>query len=271
MKKRRILSGILMIGLVALMAGCKNDTNKNTTTSSETKQNSFVTDTVVEDQLALPQMGEEVAVFNVEGYGSFTCRLFKDAAPKAVENFVTLAKEGKYNGVPFHRVIEDFMIQSGDTTQNGSDGKSIYNSGFEVELNSSLHHYNGALAVARTNSYATGQGTQFYIVSSESAKDMTDEDFDDLESQVETMHKSEGQSDIKLKLDEKARNNYKNIGGYPSLDMSYTVFGQTFKGQDVVDKIAKCPKDSQAGIDGSMSSPNPKVILKSVEIVEYNG
>lgn len=268
----------LAIGLAALCAlsftSCSNkgDSSSGSASSlSSSQSNSLITQAVVENQLALPEKGEEIAVFDVEGYGSFSCRLFKDAAPKAVENFIELAKAGKYNGLPFHRVIEDFMVQGGDTTQNGGDGKSIYGNGFAVELNESLHHFNGALAVARSNSYTTGQSTQFYIVSSKSTLNYTDSDFDNVEQQVDSMHKQEGQSGIQLKLSKDVRDKYKSVGGYPSLDMSYTVFGQTFKGQDVVDKIAGCPKDQNVGSDGSQSVPNPKVILSSVQIETYNG
>ena len=58
--------------------------------------------------------------------GDFTLELFPEVAPKTVENFVTHAKNGYYNGVIFHRVIEDFMIQGGDPTGTGMGGESIY-------------------------------------------------------------------------------------------------------------------------------------------------
>ena len=64
--------------------------------------------------------------------------LFADQAPKAVENFVTHAKEGYYNGVTFHRVIDDFMIQTGDPTGTGSGGESIWGEPFEDEFSYEL-------------------------------------------------------------------------------------------------------------------------------------
>ena len=66
--------------------------------------------------------------------GDFTLELFPEVAPKTVENFVTHAKNGYYNGVIFHRVIEDFMIQGGDPTGTGMGGESIYGRTFEDEF-----------------------------------------------------------------------------------------------------------------------------------------
>ena len=94
--------------------------------------------------------------------GQIKIKLFPSVAPKAVENFVTHAKEGYYNGVTFHRVIEEFMIQGGDPLGNGTGGESIWGKGFAQEINDSLRHFSGAL------SYATAadklNGSQFFIV-----------------------------------------------------------------------------------------------------------
>lgn len=246
------MAGVMTLGLV----GCSD--SSGSTSSSSSQGSNYLTDGVVEDQMAMPQEGEQIAVFDVEGYGTFKARLFPEAAPQAVENFVELASEGKYDGVPFHRVVEDFMIQSGDTTLNGGDGKSIYGTGFPIELNSSLHHYTGALAMARTSSKSSGQSTQFYIVSNESAKEYSDADWDALEKQ------------LGVTFDNNTREKYEQYGGAPSLDMSYTVFGQVFEGQDVVDAIAAATVEVNSQT-GEESSPNPQIILNSVEITTYQG
>ena len=62
--------------------------------------------------------------------GDITIQLYPEVAPKTVENFVTLAKKGYYNGLIFHRVIKDFMIQGGDPTGTGAGGESIYGAKF---------------------------------------------------------------------------------------------------------------------------------------------
>lgn len=93
--------------------------------------------------------------------GSMTFDLFPNEAPKTVENFTTLAKQNYYDGVIFHRVIEDFMIQGGDPTGTGSGGKSIFGETFADEFNS---HKVIAGALAMANRGPNTNGSQFFIV-----------------------------------------------------------------------------------------------------------
>ena len=81
-------------------------------------------------QLAKPVSGETVATMKTS-MGDIKIRLFPEAAPKTVENFTTHAKNGYYDGLIFHRVINDFMIQGGDPTGTGCGGQSIWGSTFE--------------------------------------------------------------------------------------------------------------------------------------------
>lgn len=214
------------------------------------------------DQFAPPEQGEEIAVLEVEGYGTIKMRLFPENAPKAVENFTTLAKEGKYDGVPFHRVIQDFMIQTGDTSLNGGDGKDIWGKGFGIEVSDTLHHYSGAVAMARTGDMKAGQSSQFYIVSNENIQQMTDAEFDSYEKQVSA-------SGNPLTYSDDVRKIYNEKGGAAFLDMQYTVFGQVFEGLDVVNKIAAV--ECEMGQDGAKSSPVEKVVITKAEIVAYEG
>ncbi len=95
--------------------------------------------------------------------GAITLELYPDKTPKTVENFVGLAKEGKYDNVPFHRVIEGFMIQGGDyENQNGTGGKSIWGGQFEDEIVPELSHVRGVLSMA--NAGPGTNGSQFFIV-----------------------------------------------------------------------------------------------------------
>ena len=96
-------------------------------------------------------------------HGSIELELFDDEAPKTVQNFVKLARDGFYDGVIFHRVIQDFMIQGGDPTGTGSGGPGYQ---FEDEFN---HHkvVRGALAMA--NAGPNTNGSQFFIVTTEAA------------------------------------------------------------------------------------------------------
>ena len=94
-------------------------------------------------------------------HGAIAVELFDDDAPKTVENFVSLARKGFYDGVIFHRVIPDFMIQGGDPTGTGTGGPGYT---FEDEANG--HHVaRGALAMA--NAGPNTNGSQFFIVTAE--------------------------------------------------------------------------------------------------------
>jgi cyclophilin family peptidyl-prolyl cis-trans isomerase len=96
-------------------------------------------------------------------HGAIELELFDDDAPKTVDNFTKLARDGFYDGVIFHRVIPDFMIQGGDPTGTGSGGPGYQ---FEDEINE--HKVvRGALAMA--NAGPNTNGSQFFIVTTESA------------------------------------------------------------------------------------------------------
>lgn len=97
--------------------------------------------------------------------GEIKIQLFEKQAPKTVNNFVQLAEKGYYDGVIFHRVIPDFMIQGGDPTGTGRGGKSIYGKAFEDEFSDQLFNFTGALSMA--NAGPNTNGSQFFIVSNE--------------------------------------------------------------------------------------------------------
>ncbi len=102
-----------------------------------------------------------VAVFETN-MGIFECELFEDKAPKTVANFVGLAEKGYYDGVIFHRVIDNFVIQGGDPTGTGRGGESIYGHPFEDEFHPDLKHDKaGVLSMA--NAGPNTNGSQFFI------------------------------------------------------------------------------------------------------------
>lgn len=116
------------------------------------------------NQLEKPIVGETVAVLNTTR-GTIKIRLFPSEAPKAVENFITHAKNGYYDGLIFHRVIKDFMIQGGDPTGTGRGGESIWGSAFEDEFSRNLCNIKGSLSMA--NAGKNTNGSQFFIVQAE--------------------------------------------------------------------------------------------------------
>lgn len=88
-------------------------------------------------------------------HGEIVVQLFPEQAPKTVENFVALAEKGYYNGVVFHRVIPDFMIQGGDPTGTGMGGESSFGGNFADEFSPELFNINGALSMANAGPIPT--------------------------------------------------------------------------------------------------------------------
>ncbi len=171
-------------------------------------------------------------------HGDIVVQLFPEQAPKTVENFVALAEKGYYNGVIFHRVIPDFMIQGGDPTGTGMGGESSFGGNFADEFSPELFNINGALSMA--NAGPDTNGSQFFIVSNKHVDD-------GMISQMKTAG-----------YPEEIIEAYKN-GGTPWLDFRHTVFGQVISGMDVVKEISQVEKNAQ-------DKPNEDVVMESVTI-----
>ncbi|MED4345282.1 MULTISPECIES: peptidylprolyl isomerase [Heyndrickxia] len=150
--------------------------------------------------------------------GTITIKLFPAFAPKTVENFVTHSKNGYYDGLTFHRVIDGFMIQGGDPSGNGTGGESIYGAPFEDEFSERLFNFRGALSMA--NAGPNTNGSQFFIVQSKTVDPS-------MKGQME-------QAGYPAEVVEA----YMEKGGTPWLDFRHTVFGQVIEGMEVVDEIA---------------------------------
>ena len=172
-----------------------------------------------------PEKGDILATIKTT-MGDIKVILFPDAAPKAVENFTTHAKNGYYNGIIFHRVIPDFMIQGGDPLGRGTGGESIWGRSFEDEFSPEYHNLRGALSMA--NAGPNTNGSQFFIVQADSV----DGRFIPQMERLPEMFTPDSVED------------YKEVGGTPWLDFRHTVFGQTVEGMDVVDAIAAVERDS---------------------------
>lgn len=252
--------GLVLIIMLVVLTGCANKnttvntTKEDTTNTSEVNEVSDnntnserVVDTVdykaaAEKQMAMPEVGETVAILHIKNYGDVKIKFFPEVAPKAVENFTTHAKEGYYDGLTFHRVINEFMIQGGDPEGTGMGGESIWGEGFGTELDYELVPYRGSLCMAMS-SQPNSIGSQFFI---------TQAHYD--ESQASYL-KQGG-------YPEKLIEEYKIRGGYLSLYLQYTVFGQVYEGIEVVDKIAAVEKDAN-------DKPLEDVIIESIEVTEY--
>ena len=109
-------------------------------------------------------MGKSEQVFaTIEtSMGTFKAELYGNAAPKTVSNFVGLAEKGYYDGVTFHRVIVNFMIQGGDPTGTGRGGESIYGAPFQDEFVDTLRH-TAAGILSMANAGPNTNGSQFFV------------------------------------------------------------------------------------------------------------
>lgn len=194
--------------------------------------------------MAYPQLD----LVNVKGpkatiktnHGEIVIQLFPEQAPKTVENFVGLAKKGYYDGVIFHRVINDFMIQGGDPTGTGMGGESIWGAPFEDEFSNELFNIRGALSMA--NAGPATNGSQFFIVQSQNVP-----------AQMAGQMEAAGYPKEIITA-------YEN-GGTPWLAHRHTVFGQVTSGMDVVDEIAAVERDMA-------DKPKEDVVIETVEIAE---
>lgn len=196
-------------------------------------------------QLEKPTTGDTVAIMHTT-MGDIKIKLFKEETPKTFENFTTHAKNGYYNGLIFHRVIKDFMIQGGDPMGNGMGGESIWGRKFEDEFTPNLHNIRGALSMA--NAGPNTNGSQFFIVQADTCP----------EGMLSQM------TDLSDAYPPECAKAYAEMGGTPWLDFRHTVFGQVYEGMDVVDKIANCKV-------GMNDKPMFDITIENIEIIEIQG
>ena len=238
----------LLFAALLLLSACgtaANEAEKGTTEAIEKETNGNQTEEKAADQTAMdfPQLTNEVRenepVVEMEtSLGTIKIKLFPEHAPKAVENFITHSKEGYYDGVIFHRVINDFMIQGGDPEGTGMGGESIFGQPFEDEFSDKLFNLRGALSMA--NSGANSNGSQFFIVQNSH-----------LASEWKEKMVEAGYPNEIIEAYEK--------GGTPWLDFKHTVFGQVIEGLDIVDKIA--------GVEvGERDKPIEDVVIKHIKV-----
>lgn len=249
-----IIAGSIVVAFVIIIicivilenpSGNKMDYTNTTGTSSSTTLDAGVYPASSDyeiapdgEQLKKPSKGEEVAVLETS-MGTIKIRLFPQYVPTAVENFKTLIKEGYYDGITFHRVIDDFMIQSGDPTGTGTGGECAFDGyeAFQDEFSRNLYNFRGAVSMA--NAGSNTNGSQFFIVQTDSA----------VYSNLVNAEGFKSQGGASWAADA-----YEKYGGTPYLDgqfksitgSGHTVFGQVYEGLSVVDKIAGVDVDSSS-------------------------
>ncbi|RDC64502.1 peptidylprolyl isomerase [Adhaeribacter pallidiroseus] len=213
-------------GLVSwlFLAACSGKSNKGDLGTYETLTDANVTELLTK----FGQENPETKVTISTSLGVIKVRLYKDT-PLHRANFVRLAKMGFYDNTIFYRVLRDFMIQGGDTRERKIKTDKY---GVPSEVKPQYFHKRGALAMARYddefNPKRLSSSHNFYLIQG-------------------VVHNQESLDDIaqskKITFSPEQVKTYTTIGGVPSLDTKYTVFGEVTEGLDVIDKIAKVPVD----------------------------
>lgn len=263
--KNKIILAIIILAM-ALNVGCfnkkDNQNYKEEPTTEAQSEDTINSSENIQGESSILQYseikeGEEIAIIETS-MGDIKVRFFKNEAPKAVENFITHAKNGYYDNLIFHRVIPNFMIQGGDPNGNGTGGESIWGEPFEDEVIPSLRHFYGALSMANA-----GPGTnasQFFIVQKDNLEPIYVEEYKEY---IKTQD-SELAEGVKVKdiYPSNICEKYMEVGGTPHLDGLHTVFGQVYEGMDIVEKISKVKTSSD-------DKPVEDVIIKSIKIMPY--
>ncbi|MBQ2676481.1 MAG: peptidylprolyl isomerase [Clostridia bacterium] len=251
-------------------------------------KNGSRTDKKLGFQFEKPQSGEEIAVFTIKDMGKIRIRLFPDEAPITVASFKSLIKSGYYDGIIFHRVINNFMIQGGDPTATGSGGQSAWGVDFEDEFNANLLNFRGSLSMANSGKHTNG--SQFFI----NTCDTADISMDNIKSGYDmyVQYKKQYEEELKKqygdewldvfnsmlqgsvadpnKVTQEVIDMYKQKGGnfhldgaFSALGKGHSVFGQVFsEDMTIVDKIGKSEVNSS-------DRPVTDVVIEKAEIVIY--
>lgn len=220
MKKKLIFSIILLFSFTLILSGC----GSNNISGEAQKSTKSINNNLKENNMETKKETSTIS-------GTIKIELYKNKVSVTAQNFIDLAKAGKYDGAPFHRVIDDFMIQGGDfTNKNGTGGHAAqYHEGYgdpkdettwviPDEFDDSLKNEYGVISMA--NAGPNTGGSQFFIID---AKE-----------------------------------------GAPWLDGKHAVFGKVIEGMEVVEKISETPTDS-------MDKPVSDIIMKKVSIEEKEG
>lgn len=299
----------LLLAAALLLCGCKSGGEK---TPDETPSNAdlfpyttpmaHIVETAYPDeeygfQLEAPEKGEEIAVLHTN-FGDIAIRLFPDGAPKTVANFKALILKGYYNGLSFHRIIDDFMIQTGDPNGDGTGGESASGGYIVDEFDPKLLNLRGALAMANAG-VENQNGSQFFInqnagnsLSEESCVESLasyKENYSEAAASYKEYYDYYQQEMVKYfpswetffkvnyylapmpdTVPDEVWTLYNTVGGNISLDGAWrnygghTVFGQVFDGMDVVDAIAAIETDEED------DSPLYKVKIETAELMIYD-
>lgn len=232
----------IFAAVLLLVASCKEKapkTNEGETDSAKTEESAVVETPNEVDNDAEEDSTVQKVKLSTE-YGDMIIKLYNET-PGHRDNFIKLVKEGFYNDLLFHRVIQGFMIQGGDPESKGAAAGTMLGNGgpgytIPAEIQSKLIHKKGALSAARMgddmNPEKASSGSQFYIVQG---------------NIYPAANLQQLSQQTRVGYSEEQAKTYATIGGTPQLDMQYTVFGEVISGMEIIDKIAAQPVNQQLG------------------------
>ena len=265
MKNKWFVLTLFAAAMTLFLSACNSD-NHQSDNQAESNNNM-----AVGRQLGPPEVGEEIAKVSTTK-GDFKIRFFPQSAPKSTENFKSLAKKGYYDGLLFHRVIKDFMIQTGDPTGTGTGGESIWGKDFEDEFCADLFNITGAVSMA--NRGPNTNGSQFFInyqnPESFIGWDRFESVYEVYKKNPQNFYKNYGGTIDMSKITDEIRNLYTNHGGSPNLDGYYstikrghTVFGQVFEGLETIRDIQNVETDPKN------NKPKDDIKITSITFEDY--
>lgn len=239
---------ILLLVIASLLTFCSCGKQKVTTTEGNS-QNQTTGSQEVETEMPdnFDINANYTAVIRIKGLGDITVDLYAKTAPITVANFVSLAKSGFYNGLTFHRIIKDFMIQGGDPNGDGTGGgsKNIKGEFYANGVENNLKHDRGVISMARSGSLY-----EQYLAMGYKLSDLP----------------SEAKSDIERAMNSASSQFFIMHKDSPHLDGNYAAFGKVTSGMEIVDKLAETtPVIDNNGTVAKENQP----IIESVAINEF--
>ena len=197
------------------------------------------------------EVNNPIATIEVEGYGTMKVELYPDIAPNTVKNFIALSNNGFYNGLTFHRIVKDFMIQGGDPEGTGSGGATLADIDSSIEKdseadkeyaiegefivngyeNNTLRHEKGVISMARSDYSYYG---------------MTEEGYNSASSQFFIMTENTS-----------------------SLNGNYAAFGKVVEGFDVLEEIANAEIEEEEDSSTEASTPVDPPVITSITVETF--
>ncbi len=229
-----LLTAPVLLAFVFAFAGCAGESNSSKSASDSGSSGLYGSGSYDHSKASAKSdvkdhEGPETLVEIETPYGTMTAKLY-NGTPRHRANFIKLAKQGYYDNLLWHRVIQGFMIQGGDPESREAAADAQLGQGgpgytVPAEIDPRYIHKKGALSAARlgdqVNPNRASSGSQFYIVQGREQTDKTLRGFDQ-----------------RLNYSGPQKETYYNVGGTPMLDGQYTVFGEVIDGLDIIDKIA---------------------------------